>query len=318
MDKAKVAVLDDYQGVALQMADWSSLDSRAEITVFQDHLSDPGDVAQRLAPFDVICAMRERTPISRDLLQHLPNLKLIVSTGSRNAAIDVQAAQERGVLVCNTGYLGHGAAELTWALILAAAKNLDAELNSVECGHWQVSVSRDLKGSTIGIVGLGNLGSVIARYARTFDMNVIAWSPNLTREKAQAEGAHLVSKEQLFREADIVTLHLILSDRSRGVVGAAQLKEMKSTAWLVNTSRGPLVDESALIDALSGNRIGGAALDVYDQEPLPPHHPFRHLKNVIATPHIGFVTHNTYRVFYRDTVENIAAWLEGKPIRKVN
>ncbi|HEX4164808.1 MAG TPA: D-2-hydroxyacid dehydrogenase family protein [Bryobacteraceae bacterium] len=318
MDKTQIAVLDDYQGVALQMADWSPLASRAEVIVYRDHLSDFGGLAERLAPFDVVCVMRERTPITRALLQLLPNLKLIVSTGKRNASIDLQAAAEQGVLVCHTGYLGHGAAELTWTLILAALKNLAAETTSVRRGNWQTTVGRDLKSSTIGIVGLGNLGSIIARYARTFEMNVIAWSTNLTREKAEAEGAHLVSKEQLFREADVVTVHLVSSDRNRAIIGAPELNQMKSSAWLVNTSRGPLVDESALVEVLTARKIGGAALDVFNEEPLPPQHPFRYLDNVLATPHIGFVTESTYQVFFRDTVENIAAWLDGHPIRKMN
>ncbi len=318
MSKTKIAVLDDYQGVALQMADWSPLAERAEITVFRDHLTDTTSVAQRLAPFDVVCAMRERTPLRRELLRLLPNLKLIVSTGKRNASIDLEAAQERGILVCSTGYLGHGAAELTWALILAAARHLPGETESMRRGGWQTSVGKDLKNSLLGIVGLGNLGSAVARYARAFEMNVIAWSTNLTREKAEAAGAQLVTKDQLFREADIVTLHLVLSDRSRGIVGAPQFEQMRPTAWLVNTSRGPLVDEPALIQALTSHRIAGAALDVFEEEPLPQNHPFRTLANVIATPHIGFVTENTYQVFYRDTVENIVAWLDGRPIRKMN
>ncbi len=306
----KIAVLDDYQGVALQMADWSAIQQEADVTVFHDHLSEQDAVAARLQPFDVICAMRERTPFPKALLARLPNLKLLVSTGARNASIDMEAAKALGITVQGTGYVPHGAAELTWALILAAAKRIPQESASVRGGGWQTSIGLDLKGSTLGIVGLGKLGSTIARYAQAFDMNVLAWSPNLTEEKAQEVGARLVSKDQLFRDSDIVTVHVVLSDRSRGMIGAAELHAMKPTAWFVNTSRGPLVDEAALIHVLETHKIAGAALDVFDQEPLPVDHPFRTMNNVLATPHIGFVTEQTYKVFYGDTVANILRWLE--------
>jgi phosphoglycerate dehydrogenase-like enzyme len=313
----QVAVLDDYQGVALQMADWSPLEGRAQMTVFRDHLSDSDAVAQRLSTFQVICAMRERTPLRAPLLERLPNLKLIVSTGRRNAAIDLEAAKQRGIVVCSTGYVGHGAAELTWALILSAMRHIPAECASVAAGGWQTALGSDLKGRTLGIIGLGNIGSAIARYGRAFEMNVVAWSANLTQDRAREQGAQRVSKDQLFREADIVTLHLILSGRTRGIVGAGDLSLMKPTALFVNTARGPLVDEAALLDVLQRKAIAGAALDVFDTEPLPPDHPFRSLKNVLATPHIGYVTRDTYQIFYRDTVECIAAWLEGKPVRQM-
>jgi phosphoglycerate dehydrogenase-like enzyme len=318
MPSIKVAVLDDYQGVALQMANWSVLDGYAEVTVFQDHLADYDSVAERLAPFEIICAMRERTPLRRPLLERLPNLKLIVSTAMRNASIDLAAAKELGIVVCGTGYRSHGAAELTWALIMAAAKYVPEECASVRAGGWQTKISRDLKGATLGIVGLGNLGAAMAKYACAFDMRVIAWSANLTKAKAASHGARLVAKEQLFREADIVTLHLVLSERTRSIVGAAELALMKPAALLINTSRGPLVDEAALIDVLNRKAIAGAALDVFDTEPLPPGHPFRSLPNVLATPHIGFVTEETYKTFYVDTVEAILAWLKGHPVRQIN
>jgi phosphoglycerate dehydrogenase-like enzyme len=314
----KVAVLDDYQGAAMQMAEWSILDGQAELTVFQDHLSEPDAVAERLTPFDVICAMRERTPLPRPLLERLPNLKLIVSTAMRNASIDLAAAKELGIVVCGTGYRSHGAAELTWALIMAASKYIPEECASVRSGGWQTKVGRDLKGATLGIAGLGTLGAAVAKYARAFDMNVMAWSTNLTQAKAAEHGARLVTKEQLFRDADIVTLHLVLSERTRGIVGASELALMKPTAWLVNTSRGPLVDEAALIDVLSRQAIAGAALDVFDTEPLPPNHPLRSLPNTLVTPHIGFVTEETYRIFYQDTVAAILAWLNGHPVRQIN
>ena len=313
----KVAVLDDYQGVALKMADWSALKGRADVTVFRDHLSDPGAVVERLRPFDVVCIMRERTPLPGSILEKLPNLKLIASTGPRNASVDVAAARARGITVCATRSAPNGAAELTWGLILSLIRNLPAESASMRAGGWQVSVGGDLDGKTIGILGLGRIGARTSKVARAFGMNVIAWSQNLTREKAEEQGARLVSKEELFREADIVTVHLVLSDRTRGIVGAPELKLMKPTAYLVNTSRGPLVDEGALIDALRTRTIAGAALDVYEIEPLPESHPFRSLDNLLATPHVGFVTKDAYELFYRETVENVVAWLDGKPIRVV-
>lgn len=317
MSLVKVAILDDFQGVALEMADWTVLNGRAEVTVFRDHISEFQDVVERLLPFDVICAMRERTPLRRPLLERLPNLRLIVSTGRRNSAIDLAAARERGILVCGTEYIGHGVAELTWALIMAAMKHIPDESASVRNGGWQTRIGRDMKGRTIGLVGLGNVGSVVARYAQAFDMNVIAWSTNLTEVTANQYGARLVSKEQLFREADIASVHLVLSERTKHIIGALELGLMKRTAYLVNTSRGPLVDEAALIEVLERQTIAGAALDVFDIEPLPAVHPFRSLPNVLATPHIGFVTQDTYKLFYQDTVEDILAWLEGRPIREM-
>jgi phosphoglycerate dehydrogenase-like enzyme len=311
----KVAILDDYQGVALACADWSKVAERADITVFRDHLTEGAAVVERLKPFDIVCVMRERTPLPRAILEQLPNLKLIGSNALRNAAIDVAAAKERGVTVCATGYSSHGAMEMTWALILGSLRHLPAEVGSLRQGGWQVALGGDLKGATLGVVGLGNIGAGIAAVGRAFGMKVIAWSQNLTQENAEAHGATLVDKETLFRTADIVTLHLVLSRRSRGIVGAAELALMKPTALIVNTSRGPLIDEAALVEALEGRRIAGAALDVFDSEPLPAGHPFRRLDNVLASPHVGFVTKDTYATFYRDTVENILAFLDGKPIR---
>jgi phosphoglycerate dehydrogenase-like enzyme len=311
----QVAIVDDYQGVALQSADWSELKGDAEITVFRDHLSDSAALVERLKPFDVLCVMRERTPLTRELLEQLPNLKLIASTGSRNASIDLAAANQRGITVCNTGYSPHGAIEMTWALILAMLRNVPAEFASVQRGQWQTSIGGDLQGKTIGLVGLGNIGARIAQIAHAFGMNVLAWSQNLTLESAEKQGARLVSKEELFSAADIVTVHLVLSPRTRGIVGAAEFGVMKPTAYFVNTSRGPLVEENALIQALESRAIAGAALDVYEIEPLPASHPYRSLERLLVTPHIGFVTEETYKIFYRDTVENIAAWLKGTPVR---
>jgi phosphoglycerate dehydrogenase-like enzyme len=305
----QVAVLDDYQGVALTSADWSPLAGKANVTVFRDHLADEDALVERLAPFAVVCAMRERTPLRRSLLARLPNLRLIASTAPRNAAIDMAAASELGIEVRHTGYSSNGAIELTWALILAAARHVPAETNSVRAGGWMTGVGVDLAGATLGIAGLGRIGGAAARIAKAFDMNVIAWSTNLTAERAEEAGARLVSKEALFRESDFVTLQLVLSERSRHTVAAAELALMKPTAWLVNSSRGPLVDEGALIDALTRGTIAGAALDTYEVEPLPAGHPFRTLPNVIAMPHVGFVTKNTYAVFYGDTVRNVADWI---------
>ena len=311
----QIAILDDYQGVALQSADWALLKGKANITVFRDHLSDSAALIERLKPFDVLCVMRERTPLTRELLEQLPNLKLIASTGFRNASVDLAAANQRGITVCNTEYSPHGAIEMTWALILAMLRHVPAEFASVQRGQWQTSIGGDLQGKTIGLVGLGNIGARIAQIAHAFGMNVLAWSQNLTLESAEKQGALLVSKEELFTAADIVTVHLVLSPRTTGIVGAAEFGLMKPTAYFVNTSRGPLVDENALIHALESRAIAGAALDVYEIEPLPASHPYRSLERLLVTPHIGFVTEETYKIFYRDTVENIAAWLKGTPVR---
>ena len=307
----KVAILDDYQDVALRLADWSAVRRRAEITVFNDHLADPAAVVERLRPFDVVCVMRERTPLSRDILQQLPRLKLIASTGPRNAAIDMRAAAERGIVVTATGYESTPTIELSWALILASARHLASEAASVRDGGWQTRIGSNLRGKCLGVIGLGNIGKEVARIALAFGMTVIAWSQNLTSEIASAAGATLVDKDALFRQADIVTIHLILSRRTSGLVGAAELALMKPTAWLVNTSRGPIVDEAALIEALQARRIAGAALDVFEIEPLPADHTFRRLDNVLATPHIGYVTEDLYRTFYGDAAASIAAWLES-------
>jgi phosphoglycerate dehydrogenase-like enzyme len=309
----KVAILDDYQNVALQMADWSPLTGRATITVFNDHLNEPDAVVARLAPFEVICVMRERTPLTRGILERLPRLKLVASTAVRNASIDLQAARERGIAVANTGYDSTPTIEMTWALILASARHVAAENASLRSGGWQRRIGDDLKGKTLGVLGLGNIGGEVARIGHAFGMRVIAWSENLTAEKATAAGAELVRKEELFRQSDVLTIHLVLGRRSRGLVGAAELALMKPAAWLINTSRGPIVDEGALIASLRERRIGGAAVDVFDIEPLPADHPYRSVDNMLATPHIGYVSENLYRTFYGDTVKNILVWLDGSP-----
>jgi phosphoglycerate dehydrogenase-like enzyme len=307
----KVAILDDYQNVALRLADWSSVRQHAEITVFNDHLADPSAVIERLRPFDVVCVMRERTPLPREILQQLPNLKLIASTGPRNASIDSPAATDLGIAVTATGYDATPTIEFTWSLILASMRGIDREAASLKAGGWQTGLGSNLRGKTLGVVGLGNIGNEVARIGLAFGMKVIAWSQNLTAEKASAAGAVLVDKQTLFREADVVTIHLVLSGRTRGLVGGSELASMKPTARLVNTSRAPIVDEAALIEALQARRIAGAAIDVFDVEPLPPDHPFRKLQNLLATPHIGYVTEDLYRTFYGDAADNIAKWLEA-------
>jgi phosphoglycerate dehydrogenase-like enzyme len=310
--RAKIAVLDDYQGVALKMADWSAVLARADVDVFSDHLDAADAVAQRLLPYDIVCVMRERTPLRADMLERLPNLKLIASTGPRNASIDLEAAAECDIAVVHTGYFGSPTLELTWALILGSARHIVAEAAAVRGGGWQHTIGDDLSGKTLGIIGLGNLGSQVAKIGLAFGMRVLAWSQNLTAEKAAAVGATLVSKEALLRQSDFVSIHLVLSERTRGLIGAAELSLMKPSARLVNTSRGPIVVEAALIAALRAGQIAGAAIDVYDVEPLPADHPYRNLEHLLATPHIGYVSRALYERFYRDTVSNILAWLDGR------
>jgi len=308
-DMPRIAIFDDYQNVALELADWSPVTERATVTVFNDHLSEAKDIVDRLRDFDAVCVMRERTPLTRDILERLPRLKLIASTGSRNASIDVDAAAARGIEVMHTNYDSSPTVELTWALILANARNLPTETASVRSGGWQRTVGDGIRGKVLSVLGLGNIGSQVARIAGAFGMDVIAWSENLAPEKAAAAGARLVSKKELFERADILTIHLVLSARTRGLVGSPELALMKRSARLVNTSRGPIVAENALVETLREGRLAGAAVDVYDIEPLPPEHPFRRLDNVIATPHIGYVSRDLYRVFYQDAVANIAGWL---------
>ncbi|NTY61892.1 NAD(P)-dependent oxidoreductase [Mycolicibacterium sphagni] len=310
MTRVQVAVLDDYQNVALELADWSVVSDRADITVFNDHIFDPGELVARLAPFDVIFVMRERTPLPRSIIERLPRLKMIASTGPFNASIDMVAAEERGIHVGTTGGTVASTVELTWALILAGARNLVAESVSIRDGGWQVSVGRELSGRVLGVLGLGRIGARVARIGEAFGMQVIAWSQNLTPEAAAEAGATHVDKEELFASSDVLTVHMKLSERSTGLIGASELALMKPTALLVNTSRGPLIDEAALVAALEAKTIRAAALDVFDTEPLPVGHPLRTLDNVIATPHIGYVADRPYRIFFSDAVAAIAEWLE--------
>jgi phosphoglycerate dehydrogenase-like enzyme len=309
----QVAILDDYQDVALQLADWSRVRHRAEITVFNDHIADPSAVVKRLRPFDVICVMRERTPLTGEILRQLPTLKLIASTGARNASIDTKAAAALGIAVTATGYDSTATIEFAWSLIMASMRGIDREAASIRAGRWQVGLGSNLRGKSLGVVGLGNIGKEVARIGLAFGMKVIAWSQNLNDEKASAAGAICVDKQTLFREADVVTVHLVLSGRTRGLIGRPEFALMKPKARFVNTSRGPIVDEAALIEALQERRVAGAAVDVFDVEPLRADHPFRKLDNVLATPHIGYVTEDLYRIFYGDAAACIAQWLENNP-----
>jgi phosphoglycerate dehydrogenase-like enzyme len=315
-DSIRIAVLDDYQRNAESFANWLSLEPAAKTVFFHDNVSNIEQLVTRLEPFSVVVLIRERTRFGADLIGRLPNLKLIVTIGMANAAIDLEAAKARNILVSGTDGVDLEATPvLTWALILGITRNLYAEAASVRAGGWQVGVGIDLQGKTLALLGLGKIGQVIARYAIAFKMRVIAWSQNLTPDKAAQHGVERVEKDDLFRQADIVSIHLRLSDRTRNLVSERELSLMKPTAYLVNSSRGPIVSEAALIAALQSGRIKGAALDVFDKEPLPLDHPFRFLPNVLATPHVGYVTENTYTNAFEQIVENVAAWLDGKPQR---
>jgi len=312
---ARVALLDDYQGVALRMADWKSLPAGTEVVAFPDHLADEGALAARLADFEVIMAMRERTPFTRSLLERLPKLRLLITAGMRNASIDMKAAADRGVTVCGTAGLPYPTAELAWGLILGLMRRIPSEDRATREGHWQVSLGLGLNGKTLGVLGLGTLGSRVARVGRAFEMDVLAWSANLTGERAAEVGAMLVPKDELLARSDIVSIHLVLGDRTRGLIGARELGLMKRSAYLVNTSRGPIVDEAALVRALREGTIAGAGLDVFDTEPLPKDHPFRSLPNTVIAPHLGYVTEETYRIFYGHALEDVQAYLRGEPVR---
>lgn len=311
----RVALLDDYQRVALKMADWAGLLPEAEVAAFAEHIADEDALVARLADFEVVVAMRERTPLPRRVLERLPRLRLLVTTGRRNASIDSAAAAENGVTVCHTETRLNSTAELTWGLILAVMRSIPAEDRAMRAGRWQTALGRDLGEKVLGLVGLGRLGAEVARVGRAFGMEVIAWSPNLSDARAAEVGVERVAKEELFRRADVVSIHLVLGQRSRGLVGRAELALMKPTAYLVNTSRGPIVDTGALIETLRARRIAGAAIDVYDEEPLPADHPVRRLENLVLSPHKGFVTEETYRLFYGQAAEDIRAFLDGHPIR---
>jgi phosphoglycerate dehydrogenase-like enzyme len=313
----RLSILDDYQGVALDMADWSPLEGRVEIVVERKPFADEDEAARVLAGSEIIAAMRERTPFARSLVERLPNLKLLNTTGMRNASFDLAALRERGVVVCGTEGGGLDTAELTWGLILGAARRIAEDHHSMREGLWQTRIGNRLEGKTLGVLGLGRLGSAVARVGLAFDMKVIAWSPNLTTERAAAVGVERVDKEALLRRSDVLSVHVVLSPRSRGLIGRNDIALMKETAILVNTSRGPIVDAYAVIEALEAGRLGYAAFDVYDREPLPADHPLRRTPNVLLTPHIGYVTEENYRSSYPQIVENIVAFLAGNPVRVI-
>jgi phosphoglycerate dehydrogenase-like enzyme len=316
MTRRRCAILDDYQRVALDCADWGVLRDALDVRSFDTPIGDRESLARTLAPYDIVVAMRERTRFDRALLESLPALRLLVTTAMRNAAIDVAAANERGVVVCGTGSHPGPAAELTWSLILAAMRRLPQEFEAFRSGRWQTTIGRSLHGATLGILGVGKIGAQMASVARTFGMRVVAWSRSLDDTRAASLSVERAdSVDSVLAASDVVTIHLPLTNDTRGLVGARELALMKRDAWLVNTARGPIVDEDALVEALTQGRIAGAALDVYDVEPLPAAHPFRRLPNVVATSHVGYVTHENYRRFYGDAVEDIVAWLAGKPVR---
>jgi len=313
----RLSILDDYQGVALEMADWSPLEGRVEIVVERKPFADEDAAARALAGSEIIAAMRERTPFPRSLVERLPNLKLLNTTGMRNASFDLAALRDRGVVVCGTEGGGLDTAELTWGLIIGAARRIAEDHQAMRGGLWQTRIGNRLEGKTLGVLGLGRLGSAVARVGLAFDMKVIAWSPNLTAERAAAVGVERVDKEALLRQSDVLSVHMVLSPRSRGLVGRNDIALMKKTAILVNTSRGPIVDVYAVIEALEAGRLGYAAFDVYDREPLPAEHPLRRTPNVLLTPHIGYVTEENYRSSYPQIVENITAFLDGHPVRVI-
>ena len=314
----RIALLDDYQGVALSFASWDKLPSNCHVEAFRDHLRDEEMIALRLRDFHVVMALRERTPFPRSLLEKLPNLKLLVTAGRRNASIDLEAATQLGILVCGTASEKSSTIELTWGLILAVTRNIPLEDHATRSGQWQQTVGTGLRGKTLGVLGLGEIGAKVAEVGEVFGRNLVAWSQHLTKERAAECGARLVTKEELFKQSDILTIHVVLSERTRGLVTWDELKMMKPTAYLINTSRGPIVDEQALIKALREKIIAAAALDVFNEEPLPQNHPLLSLNNVVLTPHLGYVAREVYRKYYGDTLENILSYLKGPPLRVLN
>ncbi|MEE2997723.1 MAG: D-2-hydroxyacid dehydrogenase family protein [Pseudomonadota bacterium] len=313
----KLAILDDYQGVAMDMVDWSPLDGDVEIVVFNDHLSCEDSVAARLKDFEIVMLMRERTPFPRSLIEKLPKLEHIVSSGMRNLAIDIDAAVDNGVVCTGTPSLGYPTAELTWGLIHTLARNLAFEDRETRGGAWQKTVGIGLRDKVLGIMGLGRIGTDVARVGIATGMQVLAWSENLTQDRCDEAGARLVSKAELLEKSDFLTIHLLLSDRTRGLLQAPDIARMKSSAYLINTSRGPIVDEAALIEALKTDQIAGAGLDVFDVEPLPDDHALRNMQNTVIIPHLGYVTVENYRNWYGGTVENVRSWLDGKTINEM-
>src|SRR5881227_565493 len=314
MSRYRCAILDDYQNIALKAADWSKVAGELDIKVFSEHLGGAENVVKALQGFPIVCAMRERTAFPRAVIEKLPDLKLLITTGARNASIDVAAAKEHGVLVCGTPSQGSPTAGIAIGLMLELTRRIGYENARMKAGvPWQTTIGVDLEGMTLGVLGLGKLGTRTAMIGKAFGMKVIAWSQNLTPEKCKEAGVEYVSKEDLFRQADFITVHVVLSQRSRGLVGAKELGLMKPSAYIINTSRGPIIEEAALLAALRENKIAGAGLDVFDVEPLPVDHPLRKLDNVVLTPHLGYVAQQNYRAYFGGVVADIRAFLDGKP-----
>ena len=318
MTRLRCAILDDYMDLTLRMADWSKISDRVDVKVFTEPFASTEAAASALADFEIVCAMRERTPFPRALFAALPKLKLLITSGMRNAAFDLEAAKDHHVVVCGTQWGRDPTAALTMGMILELTRNIGRESARMRAGEsWQKFIGVEIEGRTLGVVGLGKLGAKVSGLAKAFGMNVIAWSPNLTPERCKEVGVGYASKEQLFATADIITIHLVLSQRSRGLVGAADLARMKPTSYLVNSARGPIVDETALFEILKARRIAGAAVDVFPVEPLPVDHPFRKLDNLVLTPHLGYVTEESFRAHYSQMVEGIDAWFMGEPLRRL-
>ncbi|QHW30928.1 D-2-hydroxyacid dehydrogenase family protein [Paenibacillus rhizovicinus] len=318
MTKLRSAILDDYQQVALTMADWSPIMDKVEVKCIHEHIAQIDELVEQIGDCEIVVIMRERTPFRAELLDRLPRLKLLVTTGMRNASIDLAAAAAKGITVCGTGGAGNATAELAWALMLGLARNIVKEHNAIRGGQWQSTIGADLYGKTLGVLGLGKLGSQIAKFGQAFGMDVMAWSQNLSQARADEAGVRLAaSKEELLENSDFVSIHLVLSDRTRGLINAEDLRRMRPSAYLVNTSRAPIVDQAALAEALRNGWIAGAAVDVFEVEPLPKDDPYRSLPNLLTTPHIGYVSQAGYEAFYRDIVEDIAAYLDGAPVRTI-
>jgi D-3-phosphoglycerate dehydrogenase len=318
MTRLRCAILDDYLNISLKLADWSKIEDRVDVTVFNQPFASQDSAVSALKDFEIILAMRERTPFPRAMFDQLPKLKLLITSGMRNAAIDMAAAKDKGVVVCGTNWPRDPTAALTMGLILELTRNIGRENARMHAGEYlQKHVGIEIDGKTLGVVGLGKLGAKVSTIAKTFGMNVIAWSPNLTAERCKEVGVTYATKEELFSTADIITIHMVLSDRSRGLVGAAELNRMKPTSFLVNSARGPIVDEMALLETLKARKIAGAAVDVFSVEPLPVDHPFRKLDNLVLTPHLGYVTQETFIAHYTQMVEGIDGWFKGEPVRKL-
>jgi D-3-phosphoglycerate dehydrogenase len=319
MMRLRCAILDDYQNVALKMADWSSLGDGIDITVFDKPFVSADDAAAALRDFEIVCAMRERTAFPRKMFEALPKLKLLITSGMRNAAIDLEAAKAHGVIVCGTAMIGNPTAGLTIGLMLELTRKIGFEHARMKAGEpWQVTLGEDVEGKTLGIIGLGKLGTKVAKIAQALGMKVLAWSTNLTPEACAEAGVTYATKEELFAKSDVITIHVVLSDRSRGLVSREDLARMKPTAYLINTARGPIVDEAALLETLQAKKIAGAGIDTYSHEPLPIDSPLRKLDNVVITPHLGYVTAENYRRIYAEMIEGIGGFLKGEPVRPLN